>query len=1054
MSVRNGPRRLGPPPGPGSVVGPYRLVERVGAGGLATVWRAQGPEGEVAVKVMSPDRTTPEQVTRIHREFIAMKLMDSPHVVKVLSSGEQQGYPWLSLEYVDGGTLESLLKRWDERPNVDRFSEAARLLRGLASALAHIHERGLVHRDIKPSNILVDRDGLPKLTDFGSVKAPDQFTTNLTMAGHLVGTVAFMAPEQITEDEISPRVDLYALGAVFYVMLTGRRAVEADSIAGYLAKHLMEDPPPPLQVDPRCPRKLSRLCMKLMRKDPGQRPQSALQVIEALDAPEAQASLRLHGREELLRQCGQRLQALRRGDGGEVALLGLPGSGRSVVLAAMEEQAQELGLAHCLVALPIKGGLSGVLKEHIEPLMREGLEQPLVLLIDDLDAASRPDIGALEALLRDSRSRGRLLVIYVLSGQVNTPLSEDSSYLLERLSAGLLIDVQSEPLDCGPISRKATIALLRDQGFAGKAATLCGARLHSWCDGNPRAILESVQAFHEAGWLKQRSDGALELTVPGARVRGGDLPVPQAHRELVEGILMELEATQRRALQALAILDGEADLGLIAGLCPGGPRALGTELLDPIVLRAGEGLQEQLRFARKDTQRVVLEGLDGTERARLNRAAAELLIRKHRRRQGSVAERAATHFLRAGESDQAWPLLARAAQWSMRRHRVSAALQLAERALQVRGLVKEPGQRGLMRQLLALQGQALLELGRADEAGQALQAALELSTSGDLLGAEIKGRLGMALLAMGHPNPARTHLQGALKALPQDNAVRHDCIAALAEAFLQDGRRADAARTWEEALNAARRSGEPAQEGRCLLGLGHLELRAGSLIRAARALELAERKLPDDAPRDLAMCLLYSGNLALLDGRLRVALDRGRQALRLARATEQADLLSLSQLLLTEAYMSAGNTDECEALLPGLIAQEAADPVLDDVAQDLLHNLGLQIVGPSAVRGLAALDSAPTTLVDAARWELYRAWAMIREGAKGAAMGHAKRCAELSEGPGLAAMRMESLLCLGALGVPPSQELRELVQRQLSGMPEELRRGFVGRLQRLGLFPG
>ena len=111
MSVRNGPRHLGPPPGPGTVVGPYRLLERVGSGGLATVWRAEGPKGEVAVKVMSPDRTTPEQVTRIHREFIAMKLMDSPYVVKVLSSGEERGYPWLSLEYVGGGTLDSLLQR-------------------------------------------------------------------------------------------------------------------------------------------------------------------------------------------------------------------------------------------------------------------------------------------------------------------------------------------------------------------------------------------------------------------------------------------------------------------------------------------------------------------------------------------------------------------------------------------------------------------------------------------------------------------------------------------------------------------------------------------------------------------------------------------------------------------------------------------------------------------------------------------------------------------------------------------------------------------------------
>ena len=1044
------PRRLGPPPGPGSLVGPYRLQERLGAGGLATVWRADGPDGPVAVKVMNPDRTTPEQVTRIHREFQAMQLMDSPHVVKVLSSGEEQGYPYLVLEHVSGGTLEELLHRWEERPGVDRFAESARLLRGLCLALAHIHDRGLVHRDIKPSNILIDAHGSPKLTDFGSVKAPDQFTTNLTMAGHLVGTVAFMAPEQITEEEISPRVDLYALGAVFYVLLTGNRPVEADSIAGYLAKHLMEDPPPPLQVNPACPHKLSRLCMRLLRKDPSQRPQSASEVLEALDAPDTGHHQRLHGRQQDLRHAGQRISELRRGQGGEMAILGLPGSGRSALLGAIAEQASELGLRVLQRRLPGDAPLGQALEE----LTLEGVvPEPTLLLVDDLDRGTRADMGAIEALLRDDRLARQVLLIYVLTGRTGQPLSEDTAFLLERLRSGLWIDLEAQALDCGPLPRRAIVAMLRDQGLSAKAARVAGQRLHAWCEGRPGGVLQALQAFHEAGWL-EASDEGLVLTVPAARVRGGELPVPQAHRELVEGILAEIGHAARQALEALAILDGEADLGLIAGLSPGGPRALSDPRLDPLLLRAGEGLQEQLRFAQKDTLRVVLEGLDGGSRAELNRQAAALLQRKHRRRIGSVAERAATHLLRAGEPAQAWPLLARAASWERRRRRLGAARRLAERSLEVRALMPEPDQPQLACTMLSLQGEVLLEQGEPAEAGHCLHEALSMSHLEASEQARIRGLLGQALLDLGEPGQARGQLQAALEVLPVSHPSRHDFTRALADAWLADGQRAEAARTWERALSAARKSGDRLQEGRSLLGLGTLELRAGNLIRATRALELAEQKLDDGHPRERAACMLHSADLALLDGRLRVALDRARRAMRIARNAEQPDLVSRAQLLLSEAYMSAGQTDECQAILPGLVSQELADPVLDPVGQELLYHVGMQVLGPVGVRGLKHSPQPPPGVGDAARWELYRSWAMIREGASGAALAHAKRCAKLTQTPGMAALRMEALLLLGTLGVSPDQELRELVQRQLSGMPEELRRSFVGRLQRLGLFPG
>ena len=272
-------------PSPGERFGPWQVHEELGRGGLATVWRATGEDGQVvALKVMFPEKTTEEQVKRIEREFLSMRQADNPNVVKVLSSGTWEGFPWLALEYVDGGTIEELVQTWNREPPEDRWGKVETLLRGLCRALQHIHDQGFIHRDLKPSNVLVTRDLQPKLTDFGSVKAPDAFTTNLTIAGRLVGTVAFMAPEQITEDAVTPRADLYALGALLYVMLTGRRPVEADSIAGYLAKHLMEDPRPPAEVDPEVPVRMSRVCMRLLQKEPDRRYPNADAVIQAPSA--------------------------------------------------------------------------------------------------------------------------------------------------------------------------------------------------------------------------------------------------------------------------------------------------------------------------------------------------------------------------------------------------------------------------------------------------------------------------------------------------------------------------------------------------------------------------------------------------------------------------------------------------------------------------------------------------------------------------------------------------------------------------------------------------
>ena len=180
------------------------------------------------------------------------------------------------------------------------------MLAGLCRGLDYVHQTGLIHRDIKPSNILVSSDGTPKLSDFGVVKDPNSSSTQLTMAGRLVGTVAFMAPELIAAEEVDQRADLYALGAVLYILLTDKRPIEASSVAGYLARHLTEVPKAPSRLKPDVPKHLEGICQRLLLKDPAHRYASAQDVLNALSSSVTPTQI-IRGQDNLTEQWRRRL---------------------------------------------------------------------------------------------------------------------------------------------------------------------------------------------------------------------------------------------------------------------------------------------------------------------------------------------------------------------------------------------------------------------------------------------------------------------------------------------------------------------------------------------------------------------------------------------------------------------------------------------------------------------------------------------------------------------------------------------------------------------------
>ena len=157
----------------------------------------------MAIKILHPGKTSEEDLRRFQREFLSLKTLEHQNIVKVYESGVHNNYPWISMEVVEGSDLDSLIRSWTYPLQAPQFQIIRNILIQMCRALEYIHAQGIIHRDLKPSNVLITQSGIPKLTDFGVVKNPQQFKSELTTMGSLVGTVAFMAPELIIGEESS-----------------------------------------------------------------------------------------------------------------------------------------------------------------------------------------------------------------------------------------------------------------------------------------------------------------------------------------------------------------------------------------------------------------------------------------------------------------------------------------------------------------------------------------------------------------------------------------------------------------------------------------------------------------------------------------------------------------------------------------------------------------------------------------------------------------------------------------------------------------------------------
>jgi len=267
----------------GQSLGRYHILEQLGEGGMATVYKAYDTrlERNVAVKVIRKSAFGSEVIERIlkrfDREAKALARLNHPNIVPVIDYGEYVGAPYLVMPYLSGGTLK--LQLGEPKP----WREAVRTLLPIAQALEYAHRQGVIHRDVKPSNILITDSGQPMLTDFGIAKIleGDEAET-LTGTGMGMGTPEYMAPEQWTGGA-NQQADQYSLGVVLYEMLTGRKPYVADTPAALLLKHVNDPLPSPNTLIPGIPEKVERVLQTALAKDAGMRYPSMGELAKALE---------------------------------------------------------------------------------------------------------------------------------------------------------------------------------------------------------------------------------------------------------------------------------------------------------------------------------------------------------------------------------------------------------------------------------------------------------------------------------------------------------------------------------------------------------------------------------------------------------------------------------------------------------------------------------------------------------------------------------------------------------------------------------------------------
>lgn len=844
---------------------------------MASVFKARDTRNDqvVALKLLRPIGDDPSGRMRFRREFRALQRLDHPNVLRVHEWGLAGSRPWFTMELVAGDDLAAVVERWGALDRDQRMAKVRHILIQLTRALDYVHDRGLIHRDLTPANVRIQPDDTVTLMDFGVVR---EVGSDLTAVTQVMGTAAWIAPEQILGENVDARADLYSLGALLYLMLTGKRPFAARTVQGWLDKHLHEVPRSPREIEPGVPELLDQICMRLLRKVPQERFASAshlLHVLGDLDPLDDSEHWppRLVGR-TLLRA---RIRALvarleQRSAGGVLLIQGPPGQGKTRLLDLAESRARRRGLKVARSASQPSDPPFGTFAEVVQDLEPQEIPEvvqaaifgegerplerypivsafksmlskagPAVLILDDLHVADGASLDLLEYLVRNTLELASEPVVFVLGEEAAT---DEPTELEQRLAA--LPAVHRERL--GPLAasevEELVLSLVQDAATADALA----ARLHAESGGSPSYLVDMLRGLVDEGLLVREGQRWNLLLAPEEITRSR-LPMPASLRQALQERLNPLTPEAVEIGRALALARRRLDMDVVLKLSTLDEEVT-VEAIDDLV-EAGivhesrtEGA-DQLELSHQRFREVLLEGLTPARRRKAHQRLGEILERHHRDRPGRVAEELTYHFYEAQIPTKAYAYLRQTARLRLDASLWDEALALLDRAIQI-----EPAARPLLllddadRALSELRigrSKALNALGQSKLAESDARAAADLARAvGDpSLESRVLVEVGRQLRSRGDTAAARPLIRDAIA---RAEAARDPALLTAPNYELGAMAWGDrdlnlAERHWRASLETAQRVGDQSGIAYGYNGLGILAICTGNTMEARRHLE-------------------------------------------------------------------------------------------------------------------------------------------------------------------------------------------------------------------------
>ena len=644
-----------PPPLPGDIVAQYKLIETLGIGGNATVYRAKRYDDEsaheIALKILHPGKTTLEDTKRFRREFLSLQAIDHPNIVRVYDSGVQDDYPWLAMELVEGPDLNQLIKQWEKESPANIFTKLEDILRDICRALNYVHQRGMIHRDLKPSNVLITEKGVAKLTDFGVVKAPEAFRSELTTMGRLVGTVAFMAPEHIMGDTCDLRADLYSLGALLYMGLTGKKPFEATSIAGYLSMHLTHDAPNPQSINPKIPDRLNNICIKLLQKEPENRYSSAAEILQILsNVPKFP---NLIGRNACIDSFRSLILSYQNGESIHLSITGKPLSGKTTLLYRFKQELLAQGLSY-----------SERSEEYTKP---ENPPDSCILCIDDIE--KHHDVYK---HISDLGSQGTQ--IFLISTSQNP--TEPPPFFTQYHHSPLL-----------PLSLEETQSLFRTKNLIGSALVVLSQRIHEQMQGNIGYMLQSLNRIFESGWLKQTKQGKLKASISMEKLKTNPIPIPQDLKNVFQRALGALSVEAKHLLECLVVFGGPCTFHELS-LCTNKSNEHIQKIIHELTPK-WLTVQKDMITGKKESFIPLYTLLSSERKVAWHQRISSVLVKYNRRDVTNSAGDIAYHLIKSNQQTTAFPFLISSAQKNFHNNNILIAKELLLEAQKILPIINE-----------------------------------------------------------------------------------------------------------------------------------------------------------------------------------------------------------------------------------------------------------------------------------------------------------------------------------------------------------------------------